>query len=124
MKPSENPFRSSKANFNPVAESVGTISRQNPDTLQDKMILDDDELKRRRESSRAEMVSRLPPLPHEIEIKAELKDEEELLRLYQELEDKKKETAEKRREIGLKKIEKIEKEKHEKLERLKYFSSD
>lgn len=86
--------------------------------LQDKMLENDEDLKKRRDASRNEMISKLPLLPHEIEIKAELKDEEELLRLYEELELKKKEAAEKRRDIALKKVDKIEKEKLEKLGRL------
>jgi hypothetical protein len=111
----DTPFRNSRLRPPPGETPLQPRDRE---MLQDKMLEDDQELKKRRDASRSEMMAKLPPLPHEIEIKAELKDEEELLKLYEELEIKKKEAVEKRREIALKKVDKIEKEKQERLGRL------
>jgi hypothetical protein len=56
-----------------------------PSNLQSRILQDDELLRKKREESKAEMLSRLPEMPHEIELKKELADEEELLNLYKEV---------------------------------------
>ena len=104
MRGAQHSFRDSVTKFKDLMAKDADDYNQPKDTLQDKMVLDDSDLKKRRESSRADMITKLPPLPHEIEIKAELEDEEELLHLYKEVESKKKEAVEKRKEIAMKSI--------------------
>ena len=74
--------------------------------------------RKRKENSKSALLSKLPVLPHEIEIKGELRDEEELLALYKEVEEKKTMATNKRKEIAFKKVDKLEKEKQEHLTRL------
>lgn len=116
MRSTDEPFRSSKTRFSAVAE--GVLSVRPPETLQDKMVAEDGELHQRLNASRADILSKLPPLPHELELQGELQDEGELFKLYAEVEAKKREAAEKRHAIAAKKLAKIEQEKKEKMERL------
>lgn len=111
----ESPFRNTRSRLGAAAQNALDAK---PETLQDKIIENDEELRWKRASQRTELAAKLPAMPHEVEIKAELRDEEELLQLYKELEAKKAETGAKRREIALKKVEKLEKEKEEHEKRL------
>lgn len=55
------------------------------DYMQDKMVAEDVEGKGLRTDTLAELSRNLPAFPHEIELKGELEDEEELLGLYREV---------------------------------------
>lgn len=117
MRPSSG-IRASTINLDPVRDSAGLTSTGKAETLQDKMLLDDESVKQRRNESRREWTSRLPELPNEAAIRGELKDEEELLHLYEEIEAKKTAAINKRRDIAYRKIEKLEQEKKDRMSRL------
>lgn len=102
----------------PLSEGQVPLVPEKGDTLQDRMLQDDETIKQRRTESRREWSSRMPELPNEAVIRGELKDEEELLHLYKEIEAKKTAAANKRKDIAYKKIEKLEQERKERLSRL------
>ena len=64
----------------PVLEIKRPISN-----LQSRILQDDESLRKKREENKTEMLNRLPQMPHEVEMRKELKDEEELLQLYKEV---------------------------------------
>ena len=70
------------------ASRVGLLvaNQSKPATLQDHIARDGIDEGSRREQSRSELLARMPQLPHEIELRGELEDEEELLQLYTEVE--------------------------------------
>lgn len=105
--------------LNPLTDSIRLTRTGRGETLQDKMILDDQTMGERKLATRKELSSKLPELPNEAAIQKELRDEEELLHLYKEIEEKKREAVTKRKDIAYKKIEKLEEEKRERLKRLK-----
>lgn len=95
------------------------------DYLQDKMVAEDEGHRAASSRSMAQLSRQLPSFPHELELKAELDDEEELLGLYREVgsaeqvEQKKQMALSKRNEIAQKKIGKLEEEKGLQLQRLR-----
>lgn len=75
-----------------------------------------------KEEVRREVDKKFPEMPHEIELRGELQDEEEILRLYQEVERKKQEAVRKRQDITQKKLNKLDEEKQDMTKRLQYVS--
>lgn len=89
-------------------------------TLQENMVKGDEDVLSKKRETRREVERKFPEMPHEIELKGELEDEEEILRLYREVEMKKQEAVRKRQDMTIKKLNKLDEEKQEMQKKIQY----